>query len=150
MGHRGIGFYEASDYESLYVDFSTANISGAGAGIHSFFEIGAMENLTLSFTIGYARLMSPKKFESFIRRDFFVADILGHYYFSDKTDKIQPYFAAGAGVMVSSGSAIPLADFGGGAHFMITDNFSLRLQGLFKTAVIHNRGEVSLDVGYHF
>lgn len=149
-GIAGLGFYEISNYESLYVNFATSNLKAAGAGFKTYFEYGVGDQFYLEGSAGYARVTYSNKFFNQIKQNFFLIDILGKYYFMDAASRIQPYVGGGVGGLISSRSAAPLLDIAVGSHFMLTDQFSIRLQAMYKTAIIHNRAEGSLGIAYHF
>lgn len=150
FGFTGLGYYEMSDFESLYVGFPASNFKTSGAGFQVYYEHGVMDNLTLSVALGYARLLSSNQFDTQVSENFFIGDILASYYFRDASTVVQPYLAGGGGVIVSGRGAAPTLDLGGGVHFKVADNVSLRLQVLYKTAIIHHRGEGSFGVAFHF
>lgn len=150
FGFTGLAYYEMSDFESLYVDFPTSDLNTSGAGFQVYYEHGVMDNLTLSGALGYARLLTSNKFDTQVSENFFVVDLLANYYFRDAAVTVQPYLAGGGGVIVSGNGAAPTLDLGGGVHFKVADNVSLRLQVLYKTAIIHHRGEGSFGVAFHF
>ncbi|OVE81996.1 hypothetical protein BVY03_01745 [bacterium K02(2017)] len=150
LGLDFVGFYTInSRLESVYVNFSTQNINAAGFGATAFFEYGLSDRFGLEFDIGYSRLTYSDKFSGVIRENFLVADLVGHYYFSNN-QKIQPYFIFGAGVVASSNGAAPTFDAGIGSHFYVAKDFSIKTEILIKTAVIYNRAEARIGFAYHF
>ena len=149
FGFMGLGYYEISNYDSLYVSFATSSLKAAGLGFETFFEYGLADKFGLNFAAGYDRLLYANKFKALIAENYFLIDITGHYYFNTEGN-IQPYLAGGAGGEISSKGAAPVLDLGGGIDFMVSDAVSVRFQTLFKTAIIHNRAEAGLGIAYHF
>lgn len=150
VGITGHGFYEFnSDYESLYVNFPTTNINAAGFGVAAYFELGFSDKLSGEVSLGYSRLAYSSKFKSVINQNFFVGDIVGHYYFLNH-EKFAPYAIAGLGIYATSGAVAPLLDVGVGNYFRISDDFSVKTELLLKTAIIINRGEARVGIAYHF
>lgn len=148
FGFMGLGYYEISNFESLYVPFATSGMKAAGAGFEGFFEYGFTDNFGLNVALGYDRLLYANKFRTQVKENFFIADITGHYYFN-AGDTVHPFIGGGIG-MEASRTIAPTLDVGGGADFMVSDNVSVRFQLLYKTAIIHHRGEAGLGVAYHF
>lgn len=151
LGIEGTGFLEFSSYDRLYM--SNVNVNGyrtGGLGMQAFFEYGLTDQITLSADVFYSRLTYANQFKATIRNNFFGGDVLAHYYFLKKVNKLLPFISAGVGLIASSGSALPLLDLGGGGHFFVTNKLSLKGEILFKTAFIHNRFEPALGLAYHF
>jgi opacity protein-like surface antigen len=148
VGFMGLGYYEISNFESLYVPFATSGIRAAGAGFESFFEYGVADSFGVNFAAGYNRLLYANKFRTQVAENFFLLDVTGHYYFD--AGKAQPFLAGGIGAEISTQGVAPTLDLGGGADFMVNDNVSVRLQVLYKTAIIHHRAEAGLGIAYHF
>lgn len=148
VGFLGLGYYEISNFESLYVPFATSGIRAAGAGFQGFFEYGASDSFGINFAVGYDRLLYANKFRTQIAENFFLFDVTGHYYFA--TGKAQPFLAGGIGAEVSTQGVAPTLDLGGGVDVMVNDNVSVRIQTLYKTAIIHHRAEAGLGIAYHF
>ena len=156
FGLDGIGHYTITSFDSAYVSFPTSSIKVAGSGFNTYFEYGFADNFSFETSIGYERIHYAKQsanpnIRQVIAENFFTIDARGNYYFlsSDKS-MVQPYATVGAGTTISGKSAIPLLDIGGGTHFFIADNVSIKAQVLYKTAFIHNHLEVGLGVGFHF
>jgi len=150
MGVSGMAFYEInSQFESLYVNFPTQNIKGAGFGFIGFFEYGFNEHISAEVDMGYSRLTYTNKFKNTTKKNFFLMDVLFHYYFT-KDANIAPYLSAGGGVYVSSGSSAPVLDVGVGSHFKVSKNISIKVDLLYKTAIILNRFEGRVGVAFHF
>lgn len=150
LGFMGIGAYEISNFESLYVPFATSGIRAAAVGFEAFFEYGVSDKFGVNFAAGYDRLLYANKFRTQVKENFFLIDVTGHYYFDVAGGKVQPFFAGGLGGEISSGGTAPLLDLGGGVDFMVSDNVAVRLQTLYKTAIIHHRAEAGLGIAYHF
>lgn len=150
IGISFLGFYDInSKFESLYVNFPTENIKAAGFGSNLFFEYGFADQFSGELSLGYARLTYSNKFKNVIKENYFVGDVLGHFYFL-KNQRIQPYLLFGAGAMVSSNAVAPTFDVGVGSHFMVTDQFSVKAEIMYKTAIIYHRGEGRVGFAYHF
>lgn len=149
LGVMATGFYELTNYESLYVDFVTSDIKAAGLGFTSFVEYGFSDRITGSLQLGFSRLLYINKFSTTTRKNFFVGDLMGNYYFSNN-GKLMPYLTFGVGIMASSGNVAPTGNVGGGLRYQINEDFSLRGELLYKTAIIHHRGEARIGVSYHF
>lgn len=156
FGLEGVGHYTISNYDSVYVSFPTSSIKVAGSGFHAYFEYGFAENFAFEAAVGYervhyARQSANPNIRQVIAENFVTLDTRGNYYFlaSDKS-MVQPYATIGAGTTISGKSAVPLLDIGGGAHFFVADNVSIKLQLLYKTAFIHHHAEAGLGVGFHF
>lgn len=150
IGVTGIGFYDInSSFESLYVTFVTSNINTAGLGFSGFFEYGFSDKLSGELTLGYTRLLYSNKFRSLVRENFFQADAVLHYYFHD-SKKFAPYVIAGGGVNASANAAAPTLDVGIGNYFRVSDDFSVKTELIYKTAIIYNRGEARVGIAYHF
>ena len=150
LGIMGTGFYEISDYESLYTNFVASNLNVSGGGVSLFYEYGFTKNISGSINLGYSRLVDSDQFLNQLAQNFFVADVLGHYNFNVKSDIFKPFVSFGAGIIASSSGVAPLADLGGGVNFMIADNFAIKLQVLYKTAIIHHRAEAGLGFAIQF
>lgn len=149
LGVNATGFYEISNYESIYVNFSTSGIRASGFGFNTLVEYGFTNHITGAVNLGYSRLTYANKFSTATKKNFFIPDIMMHYYFM--TDqKIMPYLSFGAGALVSSAGIAPTGNVGGGVRYQVSDEFSVRFGLLYKTAIIHHRGEASLGVAYHF
>lgn len=150
FGFGGLGNYSLSNYESLYLNFATSGLKTAGMGFETFFEFGLAKDFTMSVDVGFERLLYANKFKTQMKLNYFLLDVLGRYYFRAVDRTVQPFLAGGVGVIASSIGAAPTLDLGGGSHFMLTDNVSLWVQLLYKTAIIHHRGEGALGIAYHF
>lgn len=148
VGFLGLGYYEISNFESLYVPFATSGIRAAGAGFQGFFEYGAADRFGINFAAGYDRLLYANKFRTQVAENFFLLDVTGHYYFD--AGKVQPFLAGGIGAEISTQGVAPTLDLGGGVDVMVSDNVSVRIQTLYKTAIIHHRAEAGLGIAYHF
>lgn len=149
LGVMATGFYEMSNYESLYVDFVTSDIKAAGLGFTSFVEYGFSDRVTGSLQLGFSRLLYINKFSTTSRRNFFVGDLMGNYYFTNN-GKLMPYITFGAGIMASSGNVAPTGNVGGGLRYQINEDVSVRAELIYKTAIIHHRGEGRIGFSYHF
>jgi hypothetical protein len=149
LGVMVAGFYELSNYESLYVDFVTSDIKAAGLGFTSFVEYGFSDRITGSLQLGFSRLLYINKFSTTSRKNFFVGDLMGNYYFMNN-GKIMPYATFGAGLMASSGNVAPTANVGGGLRYQINEELSVRAELIYKTAIIHHRSEGRIGFSYHF
>lgn len=150
IGLAGTGFYEISDYESIYVNFVASNLKTAGGGAQLFFDYGFSDRFGGGMSLGYSRITYTNSFQNVIKENFFTADFLGQYYFTGSDSTFQPYAAAGAGILVSGAGIAPLFDVGVGSYIKLADNFSLKIQALYKTAVIHHRMEGSFGFAYNF
>lgn len=150
FGLVGMGAYDInSDFESLYVNFATTNINSASLGFLTFFEFGFSDRFAGEISLGYSRLIYSNKFRSVIKENYFVGDILAHYYFLNE-EKIKPYVIFGGGAIASSGGVAPVIDAGIGMHYMLNDEFSLKADLIIKSAIIYNRGETRFGISYHF
>lgn len=146
----GSGFYEInSDYDSLYFDFPTQNINTAGFGVNAYFDYGFSDRVSGEASLGYSRLSYSNKSRTIINENYFMADFVAHYYFLNK-EKFATYMIGGASVYASSSAVAPMADIGIGNYFKITDEFSIKAELIFKSAVILNRGEGRVGFAYHF
>lgn len=144
------GYYEmTSTYENLYVKFATRDINTAGFGFFTGYEYGLSDHLSIGLDMGYSRLTYSNKFKNVIKQNFFNTDILGRYYFL-KDEKIAPFVSFGGGVAVSSAAAIPTFNAGGGVAYKLSENIFLKAELLAKSAVVFNRFEARVGVGFHF
>lgn len=156
FGLEGVGHYTFTDYDSAYVSFPTNKIRVAGSGFHTYFEYGFDTHFAFEAAVGYERLHYAKQsnnpnIRQVISENFFTIDLRGNYYFlSGEKNVVQPYATTGVGTVISGKGAVPLLDVGAGAHFFVTDNVSIKLQALYKTAFIHHHFEGGLGVGFHF
>lgn len=148
LGVMATGFYEISNAESLYVDFATSGLRAAGFGFNSFVEYGFSDRITGSIQLGYSRLLYLNKFSTLAHKNFFVGDLMGNYYFINN-GKFMPYGTFGVGVM-ASGNVVPTGNVGGGLRYQVNEDFSIRAELLYKTAIIHHRGEGRIGFSYHF
>lgn len=145
-----MGFYDInSSFDSLYFNFATENINAFGFGFLAFFEYGFSKHFSGEIDLGYSRLIYASKSRNVIRENYFVGDLLAHYYFMS-TEKFQPYVIFGGGTVASSGAVAPTVDAGIGMHYLFTDEFSLKADVIIKSAVIYNRGEGRVGLAYHF
>jgi hypothetical protein len=150
VGLGATGFYNFySNFDSLYVDFGASGIKTAGFGFQTYIEYGFSDRFTGTFDLGFQRLTYSNKFRPVIKENFFVADFMGNYYFLDNS-KIRPYATAGAGMIISSGAVAPTGNLGIGTHIMLADEFSLKVQALYKTSIIQHMAEATVGFAYHF
>lgn len=150
VGIGATGFYNFhSDFDSLYVDFGTSGIKAAGFGFQTYIEYGFGERFTGTFDLGFQRLTYANKFRPTINENFFIVDFMGNYYFLDNS-KIRPYATAGAGMIISSGAIAPTGNLGIGTHIMLADEFSIKVQALYKTSIIQHMAEGTVGFAYHF
>jgi len=151
IGVAGMGYFDLnSDWESLYFNFASAgSTKTAGFGFVASFELGLADRVSGEISLGYSRLLYSSRQRTLIKENYFVADVVGHYYIG-ASEKFNPYVIFGVGAGVSGSSVVPVADVGFGMHFMLTKEFSVKTELLIKSAVIYNRGEARVGVAYHF
>lgn len=150
VGLGATGFYNFySNFDSLYVDFGASAIKTAGFGFQTYIEYGFSDRFTGTFDLGFQRLTYSNKFRPVINENFFVTDFMGNYYFLDNS-KIRPYATAGAGMIISSGAVAPTGNLGIGTHIRLADEFSLKVQVLYKTSIIQHVAEGTVGFAYHF
>jgi hypothetical protein len=151
IGISGVGYYELnSDWESLYFGFSAAgNTKTAGFGFNVSFELGFSDQISGEIDLGFNRLVYASRQRAIIKESFFTGDVLGHFYFL-QNDTFNPYLIFGVGALVSSSSVAPVGNVGFGMHFRITEEFSVKTELIFKSAVLLNRGEGRVGFAYHF
>lgn len=152
IGLAGVGFFEFSDYDELFVStgVDVKDYRNAGFGGELFFEYSFSPRWSLTLAGQYERLTYGTKFRATIRENYFGGDALVKYHFPVKS-RFAPYLAAGVGVIASSGAALPLFDVGAGAHYFISNAVSLKAQVLYKTLLTReNRIEPSIGIAFHF
>lgn len=156
FGLGGMGNYTISSYDQVFVDFNTTNIRSAASGFNTFYEYGISDHFSAAGTFGYSRLLyaghnTITNIQQNMTKNFFNLDMLGKYHFiSSDRARFQPYLAAGGGALFSGKGVAPLFDIGGGTDIFFNETISVRLQGLFKTAIVHNSAEVGAGVAFHF
>lgn len=150
IGITGSGYYEInSDFSSLYYNFTLQDTNTAGFGMGAFFGYGFADRISAEISLGYSRLLYASKQRTLISENFFTADVVGHYYFLN-TEKFATYGLFGIGAIIGSSAVAPVGEVGVGNYFNISDNFSIKAELLFKSAIVLNRAEGRIGVAYHF
>lgn len=151
MGLFGVGYYEInSDWLSLYYGTTAPSTTTAGLGFGGFFEVGTSEKISIEMALGYSRLLSATRQRDTINESYFLADLVAHYHFHNK-GSWDAYAIGGVGLDASGSAATPLVDLGIGSYYKLTnDGFYLKTELLVKSAVIFNRAEGRIGIGYEF
>lgn len=149
-GVMASGYFEInSDFESLYFSFPANSFNTAGFGFGGYFEMGFSEKFSGQVDLGFSRLIYSSLQRNIINESFFTVDVTAHYHFLNNA-KFDTYGILGAGAIVSSGAVAPVLDLGVGNYFKLTEQFSIKAELLFKSAIILNRAEARVGVAYHF
>lgn len=151
LGVAGSWFFDFSDYDKIFVG-TGVNINdyrNSGFGGSLFFTYNFNPHWALTGDVLFDRLTYASTSRATVRENYFGGDVLVQYDFKVR-GRFAPYVAAGAGVIASSGAMLPLIDVGAGAHYFLSNAWSIKVQALFKTAIVYSRIEPSIGVAYHF
>lgn len=150
VGGAITGYYDYSTRESLYITFTTDEVTAMGLGFKGFFEYGLAERFSFTGSVDYSFLLDANFNVAVVERNFYGFTATGNYYFTDYDSAFQPYISFGGGAVFSSKGIAPALAIGGGMHYMFSDEISLKAEVIGKSGIVFNRGEVALGVAYHF